>query len=46
MGEIIHEVMRDAVEAGARDHWWQCCVFIEPFERRNYLKTDSHSAVI
>jgi 5-carboxymethyl-2-hydroxymuconate isomerase len=45
MGQIIHDVIRDAIEAHARDVWWQCCVFIEPFDRRNYLKTDSRSAV-
>lgn len=43
MAQIIHDVMRDAIEREPRPYWWQCCVLIEPFEKADYLKTDSHA---
>jgi len=30
-----------AIEAEPRPYWWQCCVLIEPFDKLDYLKTDS-----
>jgi 5-carboxymethyl-2-hydroxymuconate isomerase len=41
MGRVIHDAMRRAIEQAAADFWWQCCVFIETFDRPDYLKTDS-----
>jgi 5-carboxymethyl-2-hydroxymuconate isomerase len=42
MATMIHDVLRAAIEAEPRPYWWQCCVLIEPFDKANYLKTDSH----
>jgi hypothetical protein len=41
MAQIIHDTLRTAIEAEPRAYWWQCCVLIEPFEKQDYLKTDS-----
>lgn len=41
MGRVIHDAMHCAIEHTAPDFWWQCCVFVETFNRLDYLKTDS-----
>jgi 5-carboxymethyl-2-hydroxymuconate isomerase len=42
MAALIHDALRAAIEAAPRSYWWQCCVLIEPFDKADYLKTDSH----
>jgi 5-carboxymethyl-2-hydroxymuconate isomerase len=42
MAAVIHDALRAAIEAEPRPYWWQCCVLIEPFDKADYLKTDSH----
>jgi 5-carboxymethyl-2-hydroxymuconate isomerase len=42
MAALIHGALRAAIEAKPRPYWWQCCVLIEPFDKADYLKTDSH----
>ncbi len=44
MAEVIHDAFRDAIASVPRAYWWQCCVLIEPFEKQDYLKTDSHAS--
>jgi hypothetical protein len=43
MAHMIHHAFRQAIESEPRSYWWQCCVLIEPFERQDYLKTDSRA---
>lgn len=43
MARIVHDVLRRAIEEEQKPYWWQCCVFIEPFEKADYLKTDSRA---
>ena len=45
MATVLHNAFRNAIELRSPDFWWQCCVFIENIERRNYLKTDSAALV-
>jgi len=42
MAAVIHDALRAAIEAEPQPYWWQCCVLIEPFDKVDYLKTDSH----
>jgi 5-carboxymethyl-2-hydroxymuconate isomerase len=44
MAALIHDALRAAIEAEPRSYWWQCCVLIEPFDKADYLKTDSHGS--
>jgi hypothetical protein len=41
MAVVIHDALRAAIEAAAPSYWWQCCVLFEPFDKADYLKTDS-----
>jgi 5-carboxymethyl-2-hydroxymuconate isomerase len=41
MALIIHDLVCRAIDALHTQVWWQCCVFIENFDRHNYIKTDS-----
>lgn len=41
MAKIVHDMVRNAIEGKQRSYWWQCCVLIEPFEKQDYLKTNS-----
>jgi hypothetical protein len=43
MAQVIHDVLRTAIESEQRPYWWQCCVLIETFDKPDYLKTDSHA---
>jgi hypothetical protein len=42
MVAVIHDALRAAIEAEPRPYWWHSCVLIEPFEKADYLKIDSH----
>ena len=44
MAQEIHDVLRMAVEKHNPSFWWQVCVLIEPFEKQDYIKTDSKAA--
>lgn len=41
MALVVHDIVRKAIENLAPPFWWQCCVFIENFDKHNYVKTDS-----
>jgi 5-carboxymethyl-2-hydroxymuconate isomerase len=41
MATMIHDALCAAIEAEPRSYWWQCGVLIEPFDKGDYLKTDS-----
>jgi hypothetical protein len=41
MAQVVHDVLRAAIECERRPYWWQCCVLIEPFGKQDYLKTDT-----
>jgi 5-carboxymethyl-2-hydroxymuconate isomerase len=41
MAQVIHDMLRTAIESDQRPYWRQCCVLIEPFDKQDYLKTDS-----
>lgn len=41
MARVVHDILRDAIEAEPRPYWWQCCVLVETFDLADYIKTDS-----
>ena len=43
MAQVIHDVLRRAIESERLPYWWQCCVLIETFDKQDYLKTDSRA---
>lgn len=43
MAVIVHDMLHAAIEGKPRSYWWQCCVLIEPFEKQDYIKTNSRA---
>ena len=43
MAKVINDILRSAIEHQQPSYWWQCCVFIELFEKAEYLKTHSRA---
>ena len=41
MAQVVHDVLRTAIESEQRPYWWHRYVLIEPLDRQDYLKTDS-----